>query len=83
MLLCRFTLDAYYTFSKENNKDCIGVGPITQYTHVRYKNSNTQWSSPNAVKVNYKELLLKERIHSPWERSSNLKRDIIVDNIDA
>ena len=27
----------------------IGVAPITQYTHVRNKNSNTQGSSPNVV----------------------------------
>ena len=27
----------------------IGVAPITQYTHFRYKNSNTQGSSPNVV----------------------------------
>ena len=29
----------------------IGVAPITQYTHVRNKNSKTQGSSPNVVKV--------------------------------
>ena len=29
----------------------IGVAPIYQYTHVRNKISNTQWSSPNVVKV--------------------------------
>ena len=29
----------------------IGVAPITQYTHVRDKNSNTQGTSPNVVKV--------------------------------
>ena len=29
----------------------IGVAPITQYVHVRNKNSNTQGSSPNVVKV--------------------------------
>ena len=29
----------------------IGVVPIMQYTHVRNKNSNTQGSSPNVVKV--------------------------------
>ena len=28
----------------------IGVFPITQYTHMRNKNSNTQGSSPNVVK---------------------------------
>ena len=27
------------------------VEPITQYTHVRYKNSNTQGSSPNVINV--------------------------------
>ena len=36
----------YETFSIN-----IGVAPITQYTHVRNKNSNTQGSSPNVVKV--------------------------------
>ena len=30
---------------------CIGVAPITQYTHVRIKNSNAQESSPYVVKV--------------------------------
>ena len=29
----------------------IGVAPIMQYRHVRHKNSNTQGSSPNVVKV--------------------------------
>ena len=29
----------------------IGAAPITQYTHVRNKNSNTRGSSPNVVKV--------------------------------
>ena len=29
----------------------IGIAPITQYTHMRNKNSNTQGSSPNVVKV--------------------------------
>ena len=29
----------------------IGVAPITQYTHVRNKNNNTQESSPYVVKV--------------------------------
>ena len=34
------------------NATIIGVAPITQVTHVRNKkNSNTQWSSPNVVKV--------------------------------
>ena len=38
---------------------------------MRNKNSNTQGSSPNVVKVNFhtlKELLLKERIRSLWEQ---------------
>ena len=46
----------------------IGAAPITQYTHVRNENSNTQGNSPNVVKVFFsylKELLLKERILSP------------------
>ena len=30
---------------------CTGVAPITQYTYLRNKNSNTQGSSPNVVKV--------------------------------
>ena len=29
----------------------IGVAPITQYTHLRYKNCDTQGSAPNVVKV--------------------------------
>ena len=29
----------------------IGVVPVTQYTHVRNKNSNTQVGLPNVVKV--------------------------------
>ena len=29
----------------------IGVAPNTQYTDVRNKNSNTQGSSPNVLKV--------------------------------
>ena len=29
----------------------IGLAPITQYTHVRDKNSNTQGSSRNVVEV--------------------------------
>ena len=30
---------------------CIGVAPIMQYMLVHNKNSNTQGSSPNVVKV--------------------------------
>ena len=29
----------------------IGVAPVMQYTQVHNKKSNTQWSSPNVVKV--------------------------------
>ena len=29
----------------------IGAAPITKFTHVRNKNSNTQGSSPNVVNV--------------------------------
>ena len=56
---------------------CIGVAPITQYTHVRNKNSNTQGSSPNEVRVIFpylKELLLKQWIRSFWEQLLSFKR---------
>ena len=55
----------------------IGVAPITMYTHVRNKTSNTQESSPNVVKSDFpylKELLLKERIRSLWEPILSFKR---------
>ena len=34
----------------------IDVAPITQYTHVRNENSNTQGSSTNEVKVSFHTL---------------------------
>ena len=54
----------------------VGIAPITQYTHMRNKNSNTQGSSPNVVSdVPYlKELLLEERICSLWEQILSFKR---------
>ena len=33
-----------------------GVGPILQYSHVRYINSNTQQTLPNVVKVIFHNL---------------------------
>ena len=55
---------------------CIGIAPFTQYTHMHNKNSNTQGSSPNVVSdfPYLKELLLKERICSPWEQIRSFKR---------
>ena len=48
---------------------------MTHYTHVRNKNSYTQGSSPNVVKVIFfKELLLKERIRPLWEQIVSFKR---------
>ena len=47
----------------------IDVAPITQYTHVRNKNSNTQGSSPYVVKVTF---------HA--REVPILKRDVIVEN---
>ena len=44
-----------------------------QYMRVRDKNSNTQGSSPNMLKVIFqylKELLLKERIRYPLRADS-------------
>ena len=34
-----------------SSSSSIGVAPIMQYSHVGNKNSNTQGSSPNVVKV--------------------------------
>ena len=54
-----------------------GVVLITQYTHVRNKNSNAQGSSPHVVEVIFpylKELLLKKRIRSLWEQILSFKR---------
>ena len=45
--------------------------------HVRNKNSNTQGSLPNVLKVNFpylQELLLKERIRPLWEQILSFKR---------
>ena len=67
----------------------ISVAPITQYTHVRNKNSNTQGSSPYVVKVLFHTLrncsLRKEFAPSgskffPLREVSILKRDVIVQN---
>ena len=59
----------------------IGVAPITQLTHLRNKNSNIQGRSPDVVKKrfsmpsgNNEELLLNERIRSPWEQILSFKR---------
>ena len=49
-------------------KSNIGLAPIT---HVRNRNNNIQWRSPNVVESDFpynKELLLKERICSLWEQ---------------
>ena len=72
-------INVQYLAMHKLNYKCvlIGVGPITQYTHVCNKNSNTQGSSPNVVEVifqTFKELLLKERIRSLWERILSFKR---------
>ena len=51
----------------DSQTDGIGVAPVTQYAHVRNKNSKTQGSSPYVVKVIFaylKEVHLKERIRS-------------------
>ena len=67
-----------------------GVAPIRKYRYVRNKNSNTQGSSPNVVKVisyTTQGTPLKGKNSLPLgansfllKRSSNLKRDIIVEN---
>ena len=54
---------------KSNN---IGVALITQYTHVRNKNRNTQGSSPYAVEVVFQ---IKGNREVPIS-----KRDVIVEN---
>ena len=36
----------------------VGIAPITQYTHVRNKNINTQGSLPYVVKVIFHTLTL-------------------------
>ena len=62
-------------------KQHIGVEPITQYTHVRNKNSNTHGSSSDFQYL--KELLLKERSCSQnfsLRKVPILKRDVIVEN---
>ena len=48
----------------------IGVAPITQYTHVRNKKSNTQGSSPNVVTM----------IFLGANSVPIFKRDVIVEN---
>ena len=53
----------------------IDGAPITQYMHMRNKNSNTQGSSSNVGKSDFpylKELLLKERICSLWNQILSL-----------
>ena len=56
----------------------ICIAPITQYTHVYNKNSNTQGSSPHVVKVIFLTLRnssSKERIRSSlWEQTLSFKR---------
>ena len=48
----------------------IGVAPITQYTHVRNKSSNTQWSPPNVV----------SDFHTSLREVPILRRDEIEEN---
>ena len=70
----------------DNFTSFIGVAPITQYMHERNKNTNTQGSSPNVVKVIscLKALLLKETPSGskffPLKEASITKRDIIIKN---
>ena len=55
----------------------VGVAPITQYTHVRNIDSNTQRELTLCGKTDFqylKELLLKERIRSLWEQIISFKR---------
>ena len=47
------------SLTAEDPNTIIGVAPITQLTHVRNKNSNTQGSSPNVAYP--KELLFNCR----------------------
>ena len=52
-------------------------------THVRNKKSNIQGRSPVVVKSDFpfhKELLLKERIRSPWEQILSFKRGFHFEN---
>ena len=49
-----------------------GVDPITQYTHVRNKNSNTQGGKSDFLYL--KELLLKEKIRTLLGQILSLKR---------
>ena len=67
----------------------IGIGPITQYMHMRNKNSNTKGSSPNVVKMIFHTLrnspLRKEFAPSggkffPLSEVPILKRDVIEEN---
>ena len=67
----------------------IGVAPITQYTHMRYNNSNTQGSSPNVVKVIFhtlrncsyrKDFAPSVSEFFPLREIPILIRDVIVEN---
>ena len=67
----------------------IGVSPIMQYMHVRNKDSNTQGSSPNVVKVFFhtrrncskrKEVAPPGSKFIPIGEVPILKRDVIVEN---
>ena len=60
-----------------NHTYTIGVAPITQYTHVRNKNSSTQGSSPYVEKSDFsylKELLLKGKNSLPLGANYFFKR---------
>ena len=68
----------------------IGVAPITKYTHVRNRNSNSEGSSRNIVKVIFYILrtALKEKKFAPsgskflpLREVPTLERDIIVEII--
>ena len=48
----------------------IGVAPISQYTHLRNKSSNTQWSPPNVV----------SDFHTSLREVPSLRRDVIEEN---
>ena len=68
---------------KESNqtntkRQLIGVAPITGYMHMRNKNSNTQGSKSGFPYL--KELFLKKRIRSLWERILFFKRSSHFEN---
>ena len=58
-----------------------GVAPITQYTHMRKKNSNTQGGSPYVVKMSFHILMNSSgSTFLPLREVSILKRDFVVEN---